>query len=325
MIRACSIVLSLSLTFKMSASKKVVMCRFANLGCPVPNCGYAHKPEELTAIMCKHGDRCMFDRRRPNFSNDKRPCGMFHPGEDTSTDSIYKRALEFGKPYELKELLNKSSVCNMAGCKRENCTFAHNADEICIPYCVFGKYCPGYGKCRFEHNYKMTKKEYFDRRCRIQKLLTPEQMSGLFVIKANPQPSTAPEVKQIEEGDDVEYVEEIIEVEEEEDEQPTASFSLSNLLNMIADNGVKPRPVPQKPVEPEPVVEQVADPNAAFWSDEKIARGQQLYPLIAEKFPNHAAKITGMLLELSHSQLDELLVNRDELNRQIIDALSLLL
>lgn len=304
-------------------AKKVVMCRFALLGCPVPNCGYAHKAEELSPIMCKHGNRCMFDRRRPNLSADKRPCGMFHPGEDISSEAVYKRALEYAKPFDLKELLVKTSVCQFSSCKNEACTYAHSAEDIKIPYCVFGKYCPGYGKCRFEHNRHLTKQEYYEKRCRSQRILPAEMTKGLFVIRAS------------EDSDD-------------DDEDTGVSLSLSQLMKMTDDFcGPKPpRKVPAKsepvavpvvPVAPVPstaeekkveeeeeIVLKPIDPNVVHWSDEKIELGQALYPLIAAKFPKHAPKMTGMILDLDVAELKRLLQDPALLNGRMIEALSVM-
>lgn len=280
---------TMSATAATASTKKVVMCRFALLGCPVPNCGYAHSAEELTPIMCKHGNRCMFDRRRPNLSADKRPCGMFHPDEDVSTDALYKRAIEFAKPYDLKELLYKSSVCQFHACtKGSECTYAHSAEEIRIPYCVFGKYCPGYGKCRFEHNRHLTKQEYFDKRRCAQKILPAEKISGLFVIKCSDE-------------------------EDEDEDDKIVSLSLTSLMRLYDD--VKPAKKP----EPKPV-----DPNAVNWSEEKIELGQALYPLIATKFPKHASKMTGMLLDLDVPELKQLIQDSALLNERMIEALSLM-
>jgi Poly-adenylate binding protein, unique domain len=299
-----------------STSKKVVVCRFALLGCPVPNCGYAHSAEELSPIMCKHGNRCMFDRRRPNLPADRRPCGMFHPDEDVSADAVYKRAVEFAKPYDPKELLYKSSVCQFQCCpKKDECTYAHSVEEINIPLCPFGKFCPGYGKCRFEHNRKLTKQEYFDKRCRAQKILPEEKIKGLFVIKL-PVAETVPTVAASAAKPEKSEYEEIEILEEEDEDDKIVSLSLSAVMRLYDE--VYP-PKAKKP-EPKPV-----DPNAAHWSEEKIALGQTLYPLIAVKFPKYASQITGMLLDLDEDELQQLLQDEAALSQRMVEGLSLLI
>lgn len=302
------------------------MCRFALLGCPVPNCGYAHSADELTPIMCKHGSRCMFDRRRPNLSADKRPCGMFHPDEDTSSDALYKRAVEFAKPYDPKELVFKSSICQFSQCpKGSECTYAHSEEEIQIPLCVFGKFCPGYGKCRYEHNRHLTKKEYFEKRRRTQKILSPEKMAGLFVIKVD-QPKV--EYVEIEDPTITEDTVELIEVIDEDDEDEDAklaTLSLTAYMRLFED--VKPRTkfvkVEAKPVEEVKEEAKPVGPNANL-SDEKIALGQLLYPLIAVTFPKYAGQITGMILELDTAEIEQLLQDQSALNQRMIEGMSML-
>lgn len=297
------------------------MCRFALLGCPVPNCGYAHSAEELSPIMCKHGNRCMFDRRRPNLPADRRPCGMFHPDEDVSADAVYKRAVEFAKPYDPKELLYKSSVCQFQSCpKGDECTYAHSAEEIKIPLCPFGKYCPGPGKCRFEHNRKLTQKDYFDKRCRAQKILPEDKIKGLFVIK---RPAPVVEVPvaaaaAVEVADEKVEYEEVEIIEEEDEDDKIVSLSLSAVMRLYDE--VYPAKSSKPKEEPKPV-----DPNAAHWSEEKIALGQELYPLIAAKFPKYASQITGMILELDVDEIQQLMQDSAALNQRMVEGLSLLI
>lgn len=54
---------------------------------------------------------------------------------------------------------------------------------------------------------------------------------------------------------------------------------------------------------------------------QKIMLGEQLYPLITDMYPDKAAKITGMLLEMDNSEVIYLLDNTEALKEKIEEAL----
>jgi polyadenylate-binding protein len=52
--------------------------------------------------------------------------------------------------------------------------------------------------------------------------------------------------------------------------------------------------------------------------------GEHLFPLVMERQPNLAGKITGMLLEMDNGELINLLESKDALNEKIDEALQVL-
>jgi hypothetical protein len=129
------------------------LCKFSLIGCPRRKCGFAHDPSELKARMCPHKSKCRFDRRSPNLKAHARPCGMFHPGEETTPEEVYKRAVEFAKPIEKDDVFRCTRFCRFlkTHCpkrKSGECTHAHTDDEVRPLICPFESYCIG-AACRF--------------------------------------------------------------------------------------------------------------------------------------------------------------------------------
>lgn len=64
------------------------------LQCPKDDCMLAHKKEELSPVMCKHGARCYFNPKNLNFDRSRRPCLMHHPGDSFSVDELYEKEIQ---------------------------------------------------------------------------------------------------------------------------------------------------------------------------------------------------------------------------------------
>jgi polyadenylate-binding protein len=63
---------------------------------------------------------------------------------------------------------------------------------------------------------------------------------------------------------------------------------------------------------------------AAHPNDQKQMLGERLFPLIHEKYPTVAGKITGMLLEMDNSEILHLLDDRDLLSSRVEEAVAVL-
>jgi polyadenylate-binding protein len=63
---------------------------------------------------------------------------------------------------------------------------------------------------------------------------------------------------------------------------------------------------------------------AAHPNDQKQMLGERLFPLIHEKYPTVAGKITGMLLEMDNSEILHLLEDRDVLSTRVEEAVAVL-
>ena len=63
---------------------------------------------------------------------------------------------------------------------------------------------------------------------------------------------------------------------------------------------------------------------AAHPSDQKQMLGERLFPLIHEKYPSVAGKVTGMLLEMDNAEILHLLEDRELLNSRVEEAVAVL-
>jgi len=63
---------------------------------------------------------------------------------------------------------------------------------------------------------------------------------------------------------------------------------------------------------------------AAHPNDQKQMLGERLFPLIQEKHPGVAGKVTGMLLEMDNAEILHLLEDRDLLASRIDEAVAVL-
>jgi len=63
---------------------------------------------------------------------------------------------------------------------------------------------------------------------------------------------------------------------------------------------------------------------AAHPNDQKQMLGERLFPLIHEKYPTVAGKITGMLLEMDNAEILHLLEDRDLLSSRVEEAVAVL-
>lgn len=92
---------------------------------------------------------------------------------------------------------------------------------------------------------------------------------------------------------------------------------------MGAQQGVQPN-------QPSGVVIQGQEPlsasalAAAHPNDQKQMLGERLFPLIHEKYPTVAGKITGMLLEMDNAEILHLLEDRDLLTSRVEEAVAVL-
>jgi polyadenylate-binding protein len=67
---------------------------------------------------------------------------------------------------------------------------------------------------------------------------------------------------------------------------------------------------------PEPVVRKLPE--------DKELLGEYLYPLVEERAPQLAAKITGMLLEMEVKHIHNIILDSNQLNKWVTKALSIL-
>lgn len=79
-------------------------------------------------------------------------------------------------------------------------------------------------------------------------------------------------------------------------------------------------PYPMQPPMPMPV----AEPPAGELPNDKEQLGEYLYPLVELKNPQYAAKITGMLLEMDVKQIHNILLDQNQLDKWIDEALRVL-
>jgi polyadenylate-binding protein len=63
---------------------------------------------------------------------------------------------------------------------------------------------------------------------------------------------------------------------------------------------------------------------AAHPNDQKQMLGERLFPLIHDKYPTVAGKVTGMLLEMDNAEILHLLEDRDLLNSRVEEAVAVL-
>lgn len=63
---------------------------------------------------------------------------------------------------------------------------------------------------------------------------------------------------------------------------------------------------------------------AAHPNDQKQMLGERLFPLIHEKYPTVAGKVTGMLLEMDNAEILHLLEDRDLLSSRVEEAVAVL-
>jgi polyadenylate-binding protein len=63
---------------------------------------------------------------------------------------------------------------------------------------------------------------------------------------------------------------------------------------------------------------------AAHPNDQKQMLGERLFPLIHDKYPSVAGKVTGMLLEMDNAEILHLLEDRELLNSRVEEAVAVL-
>lgn len=75
---------------------------------------------------------------------------------------------------------------------------------------------------------------------------------------------------------------------------------------------------------PQPYPMPVAEPPLRELPEDKEQLGEYLYPLVEERAPQFAAKITGMLLEMQTEQIHNIIRDTNQLNKWVTKALSIL-
>jgi polyadenylate-binding protein len=63
---------------------------------------------------------------------------------------------------------------------------------------------------------------------------------------------------------------------------------------------------------------------AAHPNDQKQMLGERLFPVIHEKYPSAAGKITGMLLEMDNTEILHLLEDRELMGQRVEEAVAVL-
>jgi len=91
-------------------------------------------------------------------------------------------------------------------------------------------------------------------------------------------------------------------------------------------------PAPQQPSQAQPAGVHVQGQEplsasalaAAHPNDQKQMLGERLFPLIHEKYPTVAGKVTGMLLEMDNTEILHLLEDRELLHSRVEEAVAVL-
>jgi len=129
-------------------SQYTSVCRYIDIGCKIEKCRKAHSVDELIISKCD----C--------FKLDN--CPFYHEFRDKNMN----KEQYFLRMKSCLKTLNKSNkdlLCRYIniGCRRNNCPYAHNIEELNIHKCIFTD-CKS--NCVFLHNNEiMSKEEYFER------------------------------------------------------------------------------------------------------------------------------------------------------------------
>jgi len=92
-------------------------------------------------------------------------------------------------------------------------------------------------------------------------------------------------------------------------------MSMQGMPPVIGPQGYQMQPPIPGPI-PEPVINQLPS--------DKDQLGEYLYPLVEAKAPLHAAKITGMLLEMDVKQIHNILMDSNQLDKWINEGMRIL-
>jgi len=68
----------------------------------------------------------------------------------------------------------------------------------------------------------------------------------------------------------------------------------------------------------------IPEPAVRKLPEDKEVLGEYLYPLVEERTPQYAAKITGMFLEMEIKQIHSLINDSNQLDKWVSKALSVL-
>lgn len=126
---------------------KKTVCRFVDIGCRISKCRKAHSVKELNISIC--------DCYRKN-------CPFYHKQRDEclTKEEYYERLKSW---VQTPNKLNKNMLCRYVdiGCRREDCPYAHNIQELIVHTCIFTD-CKK--NCVFMHrNETIDKYEYYER------------------------------------------------------------------------------------------------------------------------------------------------------------------
>ena len=129
-------------------SYKTSVCRYTNKGCKIENCRKDHNEEELKIAECD----CF-----------RKECPFYHESRDININKkeYYQRMVNFCK---ITKNNDKNILCRYINleCRRPNCPYAHNIEELEVHKCIF-KTCKT-KNCPFLHNdEKIEKIQYFNR------------------------------------------------------------------------------------------------------------------------------------------------------------------